>query len=54
MAVVRLSLHYGNDQNLKGLVEACDYLPTLMTRGTKSLTRLYLPLSRSRTIGPSP
>jgi zinc protease len=42
MAVVRLSLHYGNDQNLKGLVEACDFLPTLMTRGTKKLTRQQL------------
>jgi zinc protease len=38
MAVVRLSLHYGNDQNLKGLVDACDFLPTLMTRGTWKLT----------------
>jgi zinc protease len=42
MAIVRLSLRYGNEQNLKGLVEACDFLPTLMTRGTQKLTREQL------------
>src|SRR5262249_39305979 len=34
-AVVRLSLRYGNEQSLKGLVEATELLPELMARGTK-------------------
>jgi zinc protease len=34
-----LSLHYGNADNLKGLAEASSFLPTLMMRGTKQLTR---------------
>lgn len=42
MAIVRLNLRYGNEQNLKGFVEAADFLPTLMTRGTKQLTRQQL------------
>jgi zinc protease len=42
MAIVRLNLRYGNEENLKGLVEACDFLPTLMTRGTQKLTREQL------------
>ncbi len=36
---VNLTLRYGDLNNLKGLVAACDLLPELMTRGTKSLTR---------------
>ena len=42
MAIVRLTLRYGNEDNLKGYVEAADFLPTLMTRGTKKLTRQQL------------
>ena len=42
MAFIRLNLRYGNEENLKGLVEACDFLPTLMTRGTRKLTREQL------------
>ena len=34
-----LNLHYGNAENLKGLVEAASFLPTLMMRGTKQLSR---------------
>lgn len=34
-----LTLRYGNAENLKGLVEAADFLPILMLRGTKQLTR---------------
>ncbi len=34
-----LSLRYGNAENLKGLVEAADFLPALMLRGTKTLSR---------------
>ena len=30
------------ENNLKGLVEACEFLPTLMTRGTQKLTREQL------------
>src|SRR3954453_8203637 len=42
MAIVRLTLRYGNEENLKGFVEAADFLPTLMTRGTQKLTRQQL------------
>ncbi|HVX13913.1 MAG TPA: pitrilysin family protein [Pirellulales bacterium] len=34
-----LTLRYGNLNNLKGLVAACELLPDLMTRGTKDLSR---------------
>src|SRR5262249_1975320 len=34
-----LTLPYGNAENLKGLNEAGGFLPELMTRGTKDLTR---------------
>ncbi|MEX2176850.1 MAG: pitrilysin family protein [Pirellulaceae bacterium] len=33
-----LTLHYGNADNLKGLVVAGELLPSLMTRGTKNLS----------------
>ncbi len=33
-----LTLHYGNDQNLKGMDAAAGMLPDLMLRGTKKLT----------------
>ena len=36
---MRLTLHYGNAENLKGFVDAGRMLPELMTRGTKSMTR---------------
>jgi zinc protease len=35
----RLTLRYGNEQNLQGLTTATDVLPLLMARGTKHLTR---------------
>lgn len=35
---VRLNLHYGNLDNLKGYEAAADFLPDLMVRGTKQLT----------------
>jgi zinc protease len=35
---VRLSLRYGNEQSLNGLVEAGELLPELMARGTKKHT----------------
>jgi zinc protease len=35
---VELSLHYGNDQNLKGMTTAAAILPQLMLRGTKKLS----------------
>ncbi len=34
-----LALHYGNAENLKGLVDASSFLGELLTRGTKNLTR---------------
>lgn len=37
--VMRLTLRYGSLQSLKGFVKAGEFLPALMTRGTKSLTR---------------
>jgi zinc protease len=36
---VRLTLRYGDAENLKGFTEAGRMLPELMTRGTKSMTR---------------
>jgi zinc protease len=36
---MRLTLRYGNAENLKGFTEAGQILPELMTRGTKSMTR---------------
>ena len=36
---LRMTLHYGDADNLKGLTEAADFLPELMTRGTKDLNR---------------
>jgi zinc protease len=36
---LRLTLHYGNTENLKGLSEASGFLAGLMLRGTKNLTR---------------
>ncbi len=36
---LRMTLHYGDAENLKGLTEAAGFLPELMTRGTKDLTR---------------
>ena len=41
---LRMSLHYGDAENLKGFTEAAGFLPELMTRGTKDLT-----VSKSRT-----
>lgn len=37
--ILSLTLRYGNDENLKGLTDAADFLPSLMMRGTKSLSR---------------
>jgi zinc protease len=37
--LLRLTLRYGNAQNLQGLVDAAGFLPDLMTRGTKNLSR---------------
>jgi zinc protease len=40
--IVRLTLRYGNETNLRGLATVCDVLPELMVRGTKNLTRAEL------------
>ena len=42
MAVVRLNLRYGNEENLKGMRAAGEILPGLMLRGTKKLSRQQL------------
>jgi zinc protease len=39
---VRLTLRYGDSENLKGLGEAAGILPDLMMRGTKSMSRQQL------------
>ncbi len=36
---LRMTLHYGDAENLRGFTEAAGFLPELMTRGTKDLTR---------------
>ncbi|MBA4030559.1 MAG: insulinase family protein [Planctomyces sp.] len=40
--VLRLTLRYGNEKSLFGLAKSCEFLPPLMLRGTKSLTRQQL------------
>ncbi|QDV29130.1 Protease 3 precursor [Planctopirus ephydatiae] len=40
--VLRLTLRYGNEKSLFGLAKACEFLPPMMLRGTKSLTRQQL------------
>jgi zinc protease len=39
LVFMQLTLRYGDAENLKGQVEAAAFLPTLMTRATKSLDR---------------
>lgn len=39
---LQLTLRYGNAENLRGLAKACEYLPRLLTRGTKKLNRQEL------------
>jgi zinc protease len=39
MVYLRLTLRYGDAESLKGYEEAADFLPSLMVRGTRSLTR---------------
>lgn len=39
---LRLTLRYGNEKNLSGLAKASEFLPSLMLRGTKNLTRQQL------------
>lgn len=40
--VLRLTLRYGTTKSLFGLGKTCDFVPSLMTRGTKQLTRQQL------------
>jgi zinc protease len=40
--VLRLTLRYGTPQTLVGLTKAAEFLPAMMTRGTKQLTRQQL------------
>jgi zinc protease len=35
---INIRLRYGNEQNLRGLAKAAEFLPELMTRGTKKLS----------------
>ena len=36
--IAAITLSYGDENSLKGMVEAADFLPTLMQRGTKNLS----------------
>src|SRR5690606_13289463 len=38
----RLTLRYGTPESLRGLVKACELLPSMMTRGTQKYTRQEL------------
>lgn len=40
--VLRMTLRYGNEKSLFGQTKAAEYLPVMMTRGTKQLTRQQL------------
>ncbi len=48
---LQLTMRYGNENNLKGLKTACEFLPLLMVRGTKNLTRQQIQdeLDKTRT-----
>ena len=37
--VLKLTLRYGNEKSLSGLATVADFLPSMMTKGTKQLTR---------------
>eukprot|EP00913_Durusdinium_trenchii_P028347 g26575.t1 len=39
LVVLKLTLRYGDLKNLRGLVAATEFLPSLMTRGTKEMSR---------------
>ena len=39
---LQLTLRYGSEENLRGAAKACEYLPRLLTRGTKKLDRQQL------------
>jgi zinc protease len=39
---VRLTLRYGDEQNLQNLATACEFLPVVMARGTKKYNRQQL------------
>lgn len=39
MVVLHLTLRYGNERSLRGMREATEFLPRLMTRGSKRLSR---------------
>lgn len=40
--VLRLNLRYGDEKSLFGLAKVCEFLPSMMTKGTKQLTRQQL------------
>ena len=40
--VLRLTLRYGTESSFSGLSKAGDFLPIMMTRGTKQLSRQQL------------
>lgn len=40
--VLRLNLRYGDEKSLFGMAKVADFLPSLMTKGTKQLTRQQL------------
>ena len=40
--VLRLNLRFGDEKSLFGLAKVCEFLPSLMTKGTKQLTRQQL------------
>ena len=40
--VLRLNLRFGDEKTLFGLAKVCEFLPSLMTKGTKQLTRQQL------------
>jgi len=42
MVYLRLTLRYGNPRSLHGLATAADFLPTMLLRGTKKLSRQQL------------
>ena len=40
--VLRLNLRFGDEKSLFGLAKVCEFLPSMMTKGTKQMTRQQL------------
>jgi zinc protease len=49
--VLRLNLRFGDEKSLFGLAKVCEFLPSMMTKGTKQLTRQQLQDQLDKNLG---